>query len=84
MPRADDMACPRVRPKVATAKETLCLIEGQQPLDRGIGYVNGALLSSARLQTDVTIYTRKRRLKKIAGDPGLGAMMGLRQRPPKR
>ncbi|MFM0123783.1 hypothetical protein P0D73_33660 [Paraburkholderia sp. RL18-101-BIB-B] len=52
IPRADDIACAGVRPKVATPKVTIYLTDGLQPFDREIGYDNGAPLSSARLQPE--------------------------------
>jgi hypothetical protein len=43
MPRADDIACSGVRADVATPEVTICLIEGQHPFDREVGYFIGAL-----------------------------------------
>jgi predicted nucleic acid-binding protein len=61
---------------IAAAEEIFYFIEGEQLFNRGIGYVDTALLASARLQTGVTIWTRDKRLKKIADELGLGAALG--------
>jgi hypothetical protein len=61
---------------IATPEEIFYLIEGEQLFNRGIGYVDTALLASARLQPGITIWTRDKRLKKIADELGLGAMLG--------
>ena len=61
---------------IATPEEIFYLIEGEQLFNRGIGYVDTALLASARLQSGLTIWTRDKRLKKVADQLGLGAMLG--------
>jgi predicted nucleic acid-binding protein len=61
---------------IATPEEIFYLIEGEQLFNRGIGYVDTALLASTRLQPGVTIWTRDKRLKKIADELGLGATLG--------
>ncbi|TDN67142.1 type II toxin-antitoxin system VapC family toxin [Paraburkholderia sp. BL10I2N1] len=61
---------------IATPEEVFYLIEGEQLFNRGIGYVDTALLASARLQPGVTVWTRDKRLKKVADELGLGAMLG--------
>jgi predicted nucleic acid-binding protein len=61
---------------IATPEEIFYLIEGEQLFNRGIGYVDSALLASARLQSGLTIWTRDKRLKKVADELGLGAMLG--------
>jgi hypothetical protein len=61
---------------IATPEEIFYLIEGEQLFNRGIGYVDTALLASARLQPGIAIWTRDKRLKKIADELGLGAMLG--------
>ncbi|SAL88241.1 PilT protein-like protein [Caballeronia choica] len=60
---------------IATTEEIFFLIEGEQLFSRGIGYVDTALLASARLQPGVTIWTRDKRLKKVADELGLSAML---------
>lgn len=64
---------PRV--PVATPDEVLFLIEQQQLFSRGIGYVDASLLASAKLQPGVTIWTRDKRLKKIADELALSAVL---------
>ncbi|WP_017920716.1 type II toxin-antitoxin system VapC family toxin [Burkholderia gladioli] len=61
---------------VATPEETFFLIGREHLFNRGIGYVDTALLASARLKPGVTIWTRDKRLKKVAEDLGLGAVLG--------
>jgi predicted nucleic acid-binding protein len=61
---------------VATPHEIFHLIEGEKLFNRGIGYVDTALLASTRLQPGTTIWTRDKRLKKIADELGLTAMLG--------
>jgi predicted nucleic acid-binding protein len=63
------------RAPVATPEETFHLIEREVLFNRGIGYVDTSLLASARLQPGVTIWTRDRRLKKVADELNLGAML---------
>jgi predicted nucleic acid-binding protein len=64
------------RAPVATPEETFYLIEREGLFNRGIGYVDTSLLASARLQPGVTIWTRDKRLKKVADDFDLGAVFG--------
>ena len=61
---------------IATQEETFYLIEQAKLFNRGIGYVDTGLLASARLQPGVTIWTRDRRLGKVAGELGLAAQIG--------
>lgn len=65
---------PRV--PVATPDEVFYLIEQQQLFSRGIGYVDASLLASAKLQPGVTLWTRDKRLKKIADELALAAVLG--------
>ncbi|MFM0205626.1 type II toxin-antitoxin system VapC family toxin [Paraburkholderia fungorum] len=64
---------PRV--PVAMPDEVLFLVEQQQLFSRGIGYVDASLLASAKLQPGVTIWTRDKRLKKIADELSLSAVL---------
>jgi hypothetical protein len=64
---------PRV--PVAMPDEVLFLVEQQQLFSRGIGYVDASLLASAKLQLGVTIWTRDTRLKKIADELALSAVL---------
>ncbi|RQQ42573.1 type II toxin-antitoxin system VapC family toxin [Burkholderia stagnalis] len=64
---------PRV--PVATPDEVFYLIEQQQLFNRGIGYVDASLLASAKLRSGVTIWTRDKRLKKIADELALSAAL---------
>ena len=61
---------------VATPEETLYLIESETLFNRGIGFVDASLLASARLQTCTTIWTRDKRLKKVADELNLSAVLG--------
>jgi len=65
---------PRV--PVATPDEVFYLIEQQRLFRRGIGYVDASLLASAKLQPGVTIWTRDKRLKKIADELALASVLG--------
>ncbi|WP_408145853.1 hypothetical protein [Paraburkholderia strydomiana] len=60
---------------VATPDEVLFLVEQQQLFSRGIRYVDASLLASGKLQPGVTIWTRDKRLKKIAGELALSAVL---------
>jgi predicted nucleic acid-binding protein len=61
---------------IATPDEIFFFIEGERLFNRGIGYVDTALLASARLQSGVTLWTRDKQLKKIADELGLSASFG--------
>ena len=63
------------RSPVATPEETFYLIEREGLFNRGIGYVDTSLLASARLQPGTTLWTRDKRLKKVADELNLGAML---------
>lgn len=63
------------RAPIATPEETFFLIERENLFNRGIGYVDTSLLASARLQPGVTIWTRDKRLKKVADELNLGAVL---------
>lgn len=60
---------------IATPEETLYLIEHHRLFNRGIGYVDTSLLASARLKAGVTIWTRDKRLKNVADELDLGAVL---------
>ncbi len=60
---------------VATPEETFYLIEREGLFNRGIGYVDTSLLASARLEPGVTIWTRDKRLKNVANDLQLAAVL---------
>jgi predicted nucleic acid-binding protein len=64
------------RAPIATPEEVAYLIQSEQLFNRGIGYVDTALLASVRLQPGVTVWTRDKRLKKVADELGLSAMLG--------
>jgi predicted nucleic acid-binding protein len=64
------------RAPMATPEETFYLIERQRLFNRGIGYVDASLLASARLQSGVTIWTRDKRLKRVADELDLSAVLG--------
>ncbi|MBV8684428.1 MAG: type II toxin-antitoxin system VapC family toxin [Caulobacteraceae bacterium] len=57
---------------VATADETLSFILAAGLSGRGVGYVDGALLASARLTPGTVLWTLDRRLAKAAEDLGVG------------
>jgi predicted nucleic acid-binding protein len=59
---------------VATPEEVFFLIERQRLFNRGIGYVDTSLLASAHLQPGVKIWTRDKRLHKVAEELGVSAM----------
>lgn len=63
------------RAPTATPEETFYLIEREGLFNRGIGYVDTSLLASARLCPGVTIWTRDKRLKKVADELNLGATL---------
>ncbi len=65
----------RPRSSVATPEEAFYLIEREGMSNRETGYVDTSLLVSARLQPGVTIWTRDKRLKKVADELHLGAML---------
>lgn len=60
---------------IATPEETFYLIEREALFNRGIGYVDTSLLASARLQPGVTLWTRDKRLKKVADELDLSAVL---------
>ena len=60
----------------ATPDETFYLIKRESLFNRGIGYVDTSLLASARLCPGVTIWTRDKRLKKVADELHLSATLG--------
>lgn len=66
------------RAPVATPEETFYLIERESLFNRGIGYVDTSLLASARLQPGIAIWTRDKRLKKVADELNLGAVLAER------
>ena len=60
---------------VATPEEALFLVERERLFNRGIGYVDISLLTAARLQPGVTVWTRDKRLRKAAEELGLAASL---------
>jgi predicted nucleic acid-binding protein len=65
---------PRV--PTATPEETFYLIEREGLFSRGIGYVDTSLLASVRLCPGAAIWTRDKRLKKVADELNLSATFG--------
>lgn len=61
---------------VATPEETFYLIERERLFNRGIGFVDASLVASARLRPGATLWTRDKRLKKVADELGLCAAFG--------
>jgi predicted nucleic acid-binding protein len=61
---------------IATPEEIFILIEREGLFNRGVGYVDTSLLASARLQPGITIWTRDKRLNKVADELDLGAVLG--------
>jgi predicted nucleic acid-binding protein len=57
---------------VATPEEVETLIEGTPLYGRGIGYVDAALLASARLHGAARLWTKDRRLALVAVDMAVG------------
>jgi predicted nucleic acid-binding protein len=60
---------------VATDAEVLDLIERQALFGRGIGYVDAHLLAAVRLTADCRLWTGDRRLRAVAAELGLAAML---------
>jgi predicted nucleic acid-binding protein len=60
---------------VATESEVLRYIDASTLSGKGIGYVDVHLLASAKLSTDVKIWTRDKKLKSAALESGLGSTM---------
>ena len=61
---------------VARPEETFYLIERERLFNRGIRYVDTALLASARLHLGTTLWTRDKRLKKVADELDLSVALG--------
>lgn len=60
---------------LATDAEVLDLIERQALFGRGIGYVDAHLLAAVRLTADSRLWTGDRRLRAVAAELGLAAML---------
>jgi predicted nucleic acid-binding protein len=63
------------RAPIATPEEAFYLIEHEGLFNRGIGYVDTSLLASARLRPGISIWTRDKRLRKVADELGLAATL---------
>ena len=60
---------------VAADEEVLDLINRQTLFGRGIGYVDAHLLAAARLTEGSKLWTRDRRLQRVAAQLGLAAAL---------
>lgn len=60
---------------VASDQEVLRLIDRQPLFGRGIGYVDAHLLAAVRLTADTRLWTRDRRLRIVAAELGLAAIL---------
>jgi predicted nucleic acid-binding protein len=60
---------------VATDEEVLDLIEQNALFGRGIGYIDAHLLASVRLTADSQLWTSDRRLRAVAAELGVAAML---------
>jgi predicted nucleic acid-binding protein len=59
------------RSPMASNSEVLGLIERNQLMGRGIGFIDAHLLASALMATGTHLWTRDRRLFTVAGDLGI-------------
>jgi predicted nucleic acid-binding protein len=60
---------------VATDEEVFHFIDHQALFGRGIGYVDAQLLAAARLMAGTRLWTRNRRLERVATELGLAATL---------
>jgi hypothetical protein len=60
---------------IAADDEVLRFIDGQALFGRGIGYVDAHLLAAARLTPRAALWTHDRRLRALAAQLGLAAML---------
>lgn len=60
---------------LATDVEVLDLINRQRLHGRGIGYVDAHLLAAVRLTPEARLWTGDGRLRRVAGELGLAAML---------
>jgi predicted nucleic acid-binding protein len=60
----------------STPDETFYLKERENLFNRGIVYLDASQLASARLCPGITIWTRDKRLKKVADELSLSATLG--------
>jgi predicted nucleic acid-binding protein len=60
---------------LATPEETLHFIANAALFNRGISYVDASLLASARLSPGVMVWTRDKRLQRVADELGIGAVL---------
>lgn len=58
---------------MARDEEVLAFIDGAGLAGQGIGYIDCHLLASVKLTADTRLWTRDRRLARVAHDLGLGA-----------
>lgn len=65
------------QPAVASDEEVLNLINRQSLFGRGIGYVDVHLLAAVRLTPDARLWTGDRRLKSVAAELGVAALLPL-------
>ena len=56
----------------ATDDEALALIDRRELMGRGIGYIDVHLLAAAALTPSARLWTRDRRLARVASDLGVG------------
>lgn len=63
------------RAKVATDEEVLVLINQSNLYGIGIGYINAHLLASTRLTPGTLLWTRDKRLRAVANQVGLLAVL---------
>jgi predicted nucleic acid-binding protein len=60
---------------VASDDEVLVFIGGSRLFGRGIGYIDAHLLAAARLTPDARLWTRDRRLRRVAAGLDLAAAL---------
>jgi len=60
---------------IATDEEVFRFIDDQSLFGRGIGYVDAHLLAAARLTAGTRLWTRDRRLERVAAEFGLAAAL---------
>ena len=59
---------------MGTQQEVLAFVERHALFGRGIGWVDAHLLVSTVRAGGTTLWSRDRKLSRVAGDPGLGAL----------
>jgi hypothetical protein len=73
-----ELACGLLKSRAATDEEVLDFLDRHRLMGRGLGYIDAHLLAATALHGDARLWTRDRRLKRVAVEMALAHLESAR------